>query len=374
QNAIVLGYLQKEWEEGDRKFFHYSMGDQKMLNFFAYNSGKYEVKREKWEDINLEIYYNKAHDYNVDRMVKSLQKSFEYFTKEFSPYQFEQARIIEFPSSEGSFAQSFANTFPFSESIGFIADVEEESEKAVDYPFSVTSHELAHQWWAHQVIGGNVQGATMLSESLAEYSSLKVLEHEYGKGQMRKFLQEALNSYLSGRSYESKKEKPLMYNENQQYIHYNKGSLIFYALSDYLGEEKLNKILSNYIDKVAFQEPPFTTAGELVEEIKKQTPDSLQYMVKDMFEDITLYDNYIEEVSAEKLENGKYEVDIKAIVSKYKSGEQGEKTFALNGDSLVYTNKREKEVKSLPLEDYIEVGIFSSAEDRNSKKEEEILY
>src|SRR5699024_7989426 len=202
----------------------------------------------------------------------------------------------------------------------------------------------------------------------------KVLEHEYGKGQMRKFLQEALNSYLSGRSYESKKEKPLMYNENQQYIHYNKGSLIFYALSDYLGEEKLNKILSNYIDKVAFQEPPFTTAGELVEEIKKQTPDSLQYMVKDMCEDITLYDNYIEEVSAEKLENGKYEVDIKAIVSKYKSGEQGEKTFALNGDSLVYTNKREKEVKSLPLEDYIEVGIFSSAEDRNSKKEEEILY
>src|SRR5699024_9567340 len=118
-----------------------------------------------------------------------------------------------------------SNSLHFSESIGFIPDVEEESEKAVDYPLSVTSHELAHQWWAHQVIGGNVQGATMLSESLAEYSSLKVLEHEYGKGQMRKFLQEALNSYLSGRSYECKKEKPLMYNEYQQNIHYINGSL-----------------------------------------------------------------------------------------------------------------------------------------------------
>jgi ABC-2 type transport system permease protein len=31
-----------------------------------------------------------------------------------------------------------------------------------------------------QTIGANVQGATMLSESLAEYSSLKVLEH-HGK-------------------------------------------------------------------------------------------------------------------------------------------------------------------------------------------------
>src|SRR5699024_4256613 len=239
--------LQKEWVENGRRYFHYSMGDQKILNFYAYNSGKYEVEKDKWNDINIEIYYSKKHPFNIDRMVSGLKKSFDYFTKEFGPYQFNQVRIIEFPSTMGSFAQSFANTIPFSENIGFIANVDDEEEDAVDYPFSVTSHELAHQWWAHQVIGANVKGATMLSESLSEYSSLKVLEHEYGKGQMRKFLKEALDRYLMSRSYERIKEQPLMNNENQQYIHYNKGSLVFYALSDYMGEKEMNKVLGKFI-------------------------------------------------------------------------------------------------------------------------------
>jgi ABC-2 type transport system permease protein len=206
QTAIAPGYLQREWEEGDRRYFHYKM-DQKMLNFYAFNSARYEVKRDKWNDINIEIYYRKGHEYNVDRMIKGVKKSLDYYTAEYSPYQHKQVRIIEFPNTMGTFAQSFANTIPFSESIGFIADVDEENEDAVDYPFAVTAHEVAHQWWAHQVIGANVQGVTMLSESLSEYSSLKVLEHEYGKGQMRKFLKEALDSYLSGRGMENKKRK-----------------------------------------------------------------------------------------------------------------------------------------------------------------------
>lgn len=376
QIAIAPGYLQKEWEEEGRRYFHYSMGDQKILNFYAFNSGRYEVKKEKWRDINMEIYYHKSHPYNVDRMLASMEKSFEYFTEQFSPYQFKQARIIEFPSTEGSFAQSFANTFPFSESIGFIANVDDEDENAVDYPFSVSSHELAHQWWAHQVIGANVQGATMLSESLAEYSSLKVLEHEYGKGQMRKFLREALDSYLSGRRYESKKEQPLMYNENQQYIHYNKGSLVFYTLSDYMGEHELNSVLSKFIKRVAFQEPPYATAGELVDELKLATPDSLKYMIEDMFETITLYDNFIEEAEAEELEDGKYKVNMKAIVSKYRSGERGEKSFVnASGDSLIYNTKKGQEIKSLPLKDYVEVGIFAKSKDKEpGKTPEKVLY
>ncbi len=39
----------------------------------------------------------------------------------FGPYQFDQARIIEFPGY-ATFAQAFANTMPYSEAIGFVAD------------------------------------------------------------------------------------------------------------------------------------------------------------------------------------------------------------------------------------------------------------
>lgn len=375
QIAVAPGYLQKEWTKGDRRFFQYKM-DRPMLNFFAYNSARYEVRRDKWKDVNIEVYYHKAHQYNLDRMINSVKKSLDYYTKEYSPYQYKQVRIIEFPGTIGTFAQSFANTIPYSEGIGFIADVDDRKKDAVDYPFSVTAHEVAHQWWAHQVISANVQGATMLSESLSEYSSLKVLEHRYGKGQMRRFLKDALDGYLSSRMFEGKKEKPLMYNENQQYIHYKKGSLVFYALSDYMGEENMNDVLKRYIQKVAFQNPPYTTAAELVNDLREAIPDSLRYLIKDMFETITLYDNYIDKATYRKLPDGRYEVKLNAIVSKYRSGEKGNRMYKDEmGDSLAYKNARGREIKSLPLKDYIEVGIFTKNDSKDTNGDnDKILY
>ncbi len=380
QIAIAPGYLQKEWVEGNRKFFHYKM-DSKILNFYAFNSARYEVKRDKWNDVNLEIYYHKGHEFNLDRMMSGLKAALQYCTDNYSPYQHKQARIIEFPTTAGSFAQSFPNTIPFSEAIGFIADVDDKKDDGVDYPFSVTAHEIAHQWWAHQVIGADVLGATMLSESLSEYTSLKILEHKYGKAKMRKFLKDALDDYLTARTFESKRENPLMYNDGQGYIHYQKGSLVFYALSDYIGEKTLNNALKSYVEKVKFQEPPYTTSIEMVEYIKAATPDSLQYVINDMFETITLYSNNMVDASYKKLDNGKYEVTMEFNVTKYKNDEKGKRYYNdTEQDTLSYkTDKMKKPVYSSTLADYIDVGIFGkqegkSGEDAEAGKEETVLY
>ncbi len=211
QIALAPGYLQKEWAEGGRRYFHYKM-DAPILNFFSFLSARYQVKRDRWqgpsgEDVAIEIYYHPGHEYNLDRMIEGVKKSLTYFTANFGPYQHRQVRILEFPRY-ARFAQSFPNTIPYSESIGFIARVEKEED--VDYPFYVTAHEVAHQWWAHQVIGANVQGATVLSETLAQYSALQVMEHEYGPDQMKKFLKYELDNYLTGRAFERKKELPLL--------------------------------------------------------------------------------------------------------------------------------------------------------------------
>lgn len=373
QIAIAPGYLQKEWMEGDRKYFHYKM-DSKILNFYAFNSARYEVKKEMYKGISLEIYYHKPHTFNLDRMMKGMKASLDYNSKNFSPYQHKQARIIEFPRTGGSFAQSFPNTIPFSEGVGFIADVDVKKEDGVDYPFAITVHEVAHQWWAHQVIGADVLGATMLSESLSEYVSLKVLEHQHGKGKMRTFLKKALDDYLSARTFERKRENALMYNDGQGYIHYQKGSMVFYALSDYIGEKNLNNALKKYVQKVQFQEPPYTTSIEMVNFIKEATPDSLQYVIKDMFETITLYRNSVKKATSKKLDNGKYQVDIEFEVSKYRNDDQGKIYYGNKvGDTLTYKNdKMEKPILSVPLKDYIDIGIFTEVEVDGKKKEIEL--
>lgn len=366
QLAIAPGYLTKEWEKDGRKYYHYKM-DTEILNFYAFNSARYEVKKDKWNSVNLEVYYHKGHTYNLDRMLASSKASLSYYTQEYSPYPHRQLRIVEFPLTDGTFAQSFANTIPFSEAIGFIADVNEKKENAVDYPYSVTAHEIAHQWWAHQVVGANVQGATLMSESMSEYSSLKVLEKRYGKGQMRKFLKDALDGYLKGRSAEKLGERPLMFNENQTYIHYEKGSLVLYALSDYLGEDVFNQTAKSYLEQTAFQNPPYTTSLDFVAHFRQATPDSLKYLIRDMFETITLYNNKIEKVTSTKIKNGKYQVDIQFEVAKYRVDENGKKSYNDQGRPSITFKRGDSEiVESLPLKDYIEIGVFTKSKGDNA--------
>ena len=374
QIAIAPGYLQKEWTVGERRYFHYKM-DSKILNFYAFNSGRYEVKKEMFNGISLEIYYHKQHSFNLDRMMKGMKASLNYNSENFSPYQFRQARIIEFPRTGGTFAQAFANTMPFSEGIGFIADVDDTDDTGVDYPFAVTAHEVAHQWWAHQVIGADVLGATLLSESMSEYVSLKVIEKVQGKNKMRTFLKEALDGYLLQRTLERKRENALMYNDGQGYIHYQKGSMVLYALSDYIGEEKMNGAIQKFINKVKFQEPPYTTSIEFVNYLKEATPDSLQYVIKDMFETITLYKNRITNTKVTELENGTHQVDIEFEVAKYRNDEKGKRYYGEKvGDTLSYkTAKMKKPILSVPLADYIDIGIFAE-EDVEGVMKEKLLY
>lgn len=348
QIAIAPGYLQKEWNQNGRRYFTYKM-DSPILNFYSFLSARYEVKRDKWNDVNIEIYYNKGHEYNVNRMIKSIKQSLAYYTSNFSPYQHKQVRIIEFPRY-ANFAQSFPNTIPFSESIGFITKVDDDPNK-IDVPFYVTAHEVAHQWWAHQVIGGNVQGSVLMSETMSQYSALMVMEKEYGKQAMKKFLRYELDDYLKGRTMETKSEVPLMLCENQGYIHYNKGSVIMYSLRDYLGEDVLNNALSKYLHKVAFQEPPYTNAIEFVNEIRAVTPDSLQYIIKDMFETITIYENYVKDLTFQPAKNGGYLVKLTVGSAKFRSDSIGKQT-------------------KVPVVDYIDIGVFT--EGNNTKIDKEL--
>ncbi len=352
QVAIAPGYLLKEYSKNGRRYFHYKM-DSPILNFYSFLSARYSVKKDKYKDINIEIYYHEGHEYNLDRMINSIKKSLAYYEKAFSPYQHRQVRILEFPRY-ASFAQSFPNTIPYSESIGFIAAVDAADPLSIDYPFYVTAHEVGHQWWAHQVIGADVQGATLMSESMAEYSALMVMEKEYGKEAMHKFLQDALDKYLMGRATEKKKELPIMLAENQQYIHYNKGCLIMYALRDYIGEDSVNSALKRYIKKVGFQSAPYTTAKEFVANMKLSTPDSMQYVIKDLFEDITIYENYVKELKSVKQADGKYKVTLTVGSSKFKADTLGKS-------------------KAVTVNDWMDIGIFMQQEVNGKKVDKEVL-
>jgi ABC-2 type transport system permease protein len=351
QIAIAPGSLTKSWKDSTgRTYFNYKL-DQKSLNFYSFISARYEVARKKWNGIDLEVYYDKQHAYNVPNMLNSMQKSLQYYTTNFGPYKHKQCRIIEFPRY-ASFAQAFPGTMPYSEGIGFITDLRDVTKDDIDLVFYVVAHEMGHQYWAHQLCGANMQGSEMMSEGFAQYSALMVMEKEYGKEKMKKFLKYEMDDYLNGRSSEIEGENPLMKTEHQQYIHYNKASVAMYYLKEMIGEKNVNQSLKNLIGTYGYKNPPYATSMEAVREFRKATPDSLQYVVSDLFENITLFSNRMLEAKYKKVGN-EYEVTLKTTSEKFRSSALGKET-------------------PVAVSDYIDVGIF--AEPKNDVNLGKVLF
>ncbi|WP_194774660.1 ABC transporter permease/M1 family aminopeptidase [Pararhodonellum marinum] len=340
QIAVAPGSLIREWEEDGRRYFEYQL-DKSSLNFYSFISARYEIAREKWQDIDLEVYYIKGHEYNVPNMLRSMEKSLEYYTENFGPYYHKQCRIIEFPRYS-SFAQAFPGTMPYSEGIGFITDLRNVTEDDIDLVYYVVAHEMGHQYWAHQLIGASMRGTEMMSESFAQYSALMVMEKEYGRDKMKKFLRYEMNSYLNGRSGEFEAERPIMETENQGYIHYAKGSVVMYYLKEMIGEDQVNLALQKLIQEHAYQDPLYPTSISAVEAFREVTPDSLQYLISDLFENITLFSNRVME--ATYVQNGEtYEVTLKTFSEKFSADSLGKQS-------------------EIPLNDYVDVGIFAQTD------------
>ena len=344
QLAIAPGSLIKTWDESGRNYFQYKL-DHKSLNFYSFISANFEVERKKWNGVDLEVYYIKEHKYNVPNMIKSLEKSLEYYTTNFGPYRHKQCRIIEFPRYS-SFAQAFPGTMPYSEGIGFIADLREVTTDDIDQVYYVVAHEMGHQYWAHQLCGANMQGSELMSEGFAQYSALMVMEKEYGKEKMQKFLEYEMDGYLRGRSTEFQAERPLMKSEHQGYIHYQKASVILYYLKEMIGEQKVNEALKGLIDKFGYKEPPYPSSIAAIDAFRNVTPDSLQYLIKDLFENITLFSNRVLDPTYKK-DGDQYIVTFKTSSEKFYSDSLGNETVT-------------------PISDYIDIAVFAKPDTKKS--------
>lgn len=215
----------------------------------------------------------------------------------------------------------------------------------IDTPIMVTAHEVAHQWWGQQVMGANVQGSQMLSETLAQYSAAMVLERTHGAGHARRFLRSMHERYLNGRGKHETPEVPLLLTTDHAYIHYGKGAVVMYALRDYIGEERVNTALRRLVEKQAYKGPPYATTLDLYEELQAVTPDSLQYLLEDLLATITLWDLQATGARAEPTGSGAYRLMLDVQAAKLRSDSVGSDT-------------------EVPMNDPIEVAVFDEDGER----------
>lgn len=337
QTPVAPGNQVSDTVSGDRRTARF-VSPAPILNFFSVQSADYKVENRDHNGLKLSVYYLPGHEWNVAKMLKAMATALDYYRANFGPYQFNYARIIEFPGYN-RYAQAFAGTMPYSETIGFNANTNDPEK--IDFTTYVVAHEMAHQYWAHQVIGADMQGGTSMSETLAQYSALMVMKHLYGPDKIRRFLKYELDNYLRSRAGEAVEEVPLERVENQDYIHYRKGALAMYLLQERLGEDAVNRALSRFLANWRFKGPPYPRSFDLVSEYRKEakTPEQ-QQLITDLFGKITVYDLKVADAVTTKDSTG-WTTTVTIAADKY------------------YANGKGDQAKST-LAEPIELGLFTA--------------
>ncbi|HYW30934.1 MAG TPA: M1 family aminopeptidase, partial [Gemmatimonas sp.] len=337
QIAVTPGVLRRSWTENGRRYFHY---ESEMPSSFGLNvySGRYAVLEDQWKNVKLSILHHPSHTFVLDRAVKGMKASLEYFTTQFGPYPYKVLRLVEFPSY-GGFGIAHPNTIGFSEDyfFGRVRDGE------LDMPFYGMAHEIAHQWWGGMLKGAMVQGHGFLSESLANYSAMMATEKTYGPEAARRVYDFQMERYLLGRATQSR-EVPLLDVEDQPYINYRKGAIAMYTLREQIGEDRVNAALRRYIEKYRGAEPPFPTSRDLFAEFRAVTPDSLQGLLSDWFEHVTLWDVRTERARVEPTGTGSYRVTVDVRAKKTRADSVGQEREA-------------------PMDEEVEIGLFPAGEE-----------
>jgi hypothetical protein len=253
QMVLCGGELIERTPQGERETFVYE--SREPLYTFAILAGDYDM-RESGDD---EVWFHPEHTQNLDTVLAALRDGRDFFEESFGPYPHRLLRIVEFPRLAG-FAQSYPTLMPYSEAIGFLTNFRED-DRFVDATYFVTAHEVAHQWWAYIESPGASRGAQVLSESLAEYSAMVLLDEKRGERARLVFLRREEAGYLRGRDPDL--EEPLVELDFEgRAVWYNKGCLVFYMLERQIGRERLLAALADFVARwrVDRDDPDFTDA------------------------------------------------------------------------------------------------------------------
>ncbi|HEY0680415.1 MAG TPA: hypothetical protein VGD17_19165, partial [Chitinophagaceae bacterium] len=335
QVGVAPGALRRTWTEGGRRYYHYSTDDP-IGNEWAFFSADYKIHEAKWKNpfdtskvVEIRIFHHPDHTSHLDRMVRSIQASLEYYSRQFGPYRYKHLSVVEGP---GLGTGMHADAAMISHSEGFTTWDPEDTDGSHDHPYAIVAHEMAHQW---TVPFAAVEGAPVMSESIAWYYGMKLVEHARGRGH----LQQLLNYMRQPYPYPAIRRGEPLLRGLDPYLSYRRGPFALYALSEYVGDEKVNAALRRLLENHRANDAPLATTLDLYRELQAVTPDSLKYLLHDLFEVNTYWELKTENAKAKQTAKGEWQV-----------------TLGVHSRKVVFSEDGVQ--KEIPMNDLVEVGIF----------------
>jgi hypothetical protein len=124
------------------------------------------------------------------------------------------------------------------------------------------------------------------------------------------------------------------------WANYRKGPYAMHALSEYVGEARVNGALRTLVEKKASS---LATTLDMYRELQAVTPDSLQGFLGDLFERNTFWTFDTKRATAMQTSEGTWQVTMELAAHKVVADSAGRET-------------------ELPISEMVEIGIFAPAE------------
>jgi ABC-2 type transport system permease protein len=278
QTALAPGVLEREWRTGNRHYGRYRM-PCKMLPYFAFASGHYEIARDIAGVVPVEVFYDARHARNVPQALKTAKDSLTLYSQQFGAYPFGILRLVEVQGTVDA-AESFPSLVVFTESSEFTRNLEEGKRHSMQF---MLAHEVAHQWFAHQMIGADAPGANVLTETIAQYLALTELERTAGRAIALKAVQADLDAYLKLRPHDAAQERALSAETGQAYLYYHKGAVAFWLLGQNLSEPVLSSVLASFLTDYRLKNAPYPTVADLESRLRARANEAQQAQLNTLF-------------------------------------------------------------------------------------------
>ncbi len=339
QVAVAPGRLRGTWTEGGRRYFHYS-ADAPIGTEHGFFSANYAVHEARWNDpgdsgqaVAIQIFHHPGHTAHLARMTRSVQASLDYYTAHFGPYRHRHLSVVERP---GNGTGMHADAAMITHAEGFAFWKPRNSAGNLDLPSAIVAHEVAHQWTVPYAF---VEGAPVMSESLAWYYAMQVMRESYGPAQLRHLLRFMRQPYPIA---PIRRGEPLLRGLDP-YMSYRRGPYALHALAEYMGADRVNTALRRLIENHGSGAPPLATTLDLYHELQAVTPDSLQYLLHDLFEVNTFWELDAERATAEQTPTGTWQVTLDVQARKVVADSAGTET-------------------EVPMDEWVPIGVFARGE------------
>ena len=309
QTAVTSGQLVKTWQQDGRNYFHYKM-KKAIYPLVDYISAVYETKRIEHNGLVVEMYFHPEHRINIDEILRATQATLDYATTNLGPYAFESLRILEVPEYHPFGGKATSGVIALSESL-YTENYNDGAD--INNPARNTIHEVMHQWWGEKLAPKITQGEGVLVESLTKYMEAIILDKMYGTNMARQLTKYTQRRYFSGRAYARTAEVGLIDADHERYLTYGKGPVVFTALKELLGEQKLNSALKQLIENHKYTIS--ATTDDLLSALFDIADDSQKSLIQDWLTKVIEYDLAINNAVVSELPDGRYEVtfDVDAL-------------------------------------------------------------